>query len=318
MSVNPRQKTEAWITSRKSQEGISPEKTKACVEPKKPNYKLHRLPAADRKVSVVYYLSHNGFLEQPHFIEVSLSSPEGLYLRDVINRMNQLRGSGIANMYAWSSKRTYRSGYVWQDLSENDFIHPSHGKEYILKGTRLLLESFLAFRSPETASSETNSSGVGGDLGHHLQLYDVPRRSKSQYSFTALDDFNPITRTFTYRAMKAGLDASTQTMEEKGRRWARGVRHSNEEAEEIGKEGISPPPCSNSSSRESGMEAKSLAAGVLARGTKAASYGPADIRNLQVEAVGQRTSGRVRASAVLMQMIMCGSKNGDDVVWSHK
>ena len=34
-----------------------------------------------RKVPVVYYLCKNRQLEHPHFIEVPLSSPEGLYLR---------------------------------------------------------------------------------------------------------------------------------------------------------------------------------------------------------------------------------------------
>lgn len=72
--INARHKTEAWI-AKKSQD-MSPEKTKMWIE-LKPNHK-HRI---DRKVSVVYYLSQNGLLEQPHFIEVPLSSPEGLYLR---------------------------------------------------------------------------------------------------------------------------------------------------------------------------------------------------------------------------------------------
>lgn len=80
---------------------------------------------------MVYYLCRNMHLEHPHFIEVP-SSPEGLYLRgqiadgsgasvlqgddgssdfalvpcvDVINRLNALRGKGMAAMYSWSCKR---------------------------------------------------------------------------------------------------------------------------------------------------------------------------------------------------------------------
>lgn len=198
---------------------------------------------------------------------------------------------------------------MWQDLSENDFIYPSHGHEYVLKGTRLL-ESSLSFRSTETACSETNSFG---DLDQ-LRLSDVLRRSKNR-SFTSLDDLNP-TRTITYRAKKivgdlgatnASLDASTQT-EEKGWR-TRLASHPKEEAEELSKEEISPPPCSTSSSRELGMD-KSLEAGDPGGGK--ASDGLADIRNPVDE--GQRSSGRIRASAVLMQLIMCRPKNGDDVV----
>ena len=82
----------------------------------------------------MYYLSRNGHLEHPHFMEVALSSPEGLYLRgtyvyrlrahawcfvlfcteperpvtrvaDVIDRLDALRGKGMARMYSWASKR---------------------------------------------------------------------------------------------------------------------------------------------------------------------------------------------------------------------
>ncbi|KAL7219753.1 hypothetical protein ACSBR2_012755 [Camellia fascicularis] len=38
-------------------------------------------------------------------MEVPCSLPEGFYLRDVINRLNFLRGKGNATMYYWSSKR---------------------------------------------------------------------------------------------------------------------------------------------------------------------------------------------------------------------
>nr|GMD15806.1 protein UPSTREAM OF FLC [Ipomoea batatas] len=78
----------------------SPERTRVWTEP--PNGK----PKSERKVAVVYYLSRNGQLEHPHFMEVPLSSPEGLYLRDVINRLNFLRGIGLASLYSWSAKRS--------------------------------------------------------------------------------------------------------------------------------------------------------------------------------------------------------------------
>uniref|UniRef100_A0A453RSD0 SOSEKI DIX-like domain-containing protein n=1 Tax=Aegilops tauschii subsp. strangulata TaxID=200361 RepID=A0A453RSD0_AEGTS len=77
--------------------------------------------------------------EHPHFIEVPLASPEaGLYLRDVINRLNVLRGKGMAAMYSWSCKRSYKNGFVWHDISEDDLVLPAQGNEYILKGSELL------------------------------------------------------------------------------------------------------------------------------------------------------------------------------------
>lgn len=34
--------------------------------------------------------------------------------------------------------RSYKNGYVWNDLAENDIIHPSDGAEYVLKGSELV------------------------------------------------------------------------------------------------------------------------------------------------------------------------------------
>lgn len=56
----------------------SPERTKVWTEPRA------NKTSEKRSVPVVYYLSRNGQLEHPHFIEVPLSSPEGLYLRGKI------------------------------------------------------------------------------------------------------------------------------------------------------------------------------------------------------------------------------------------
>ena len=53
---------------------VSPERAKVWTE-KSPKY--HQ----NRKVPVIYYLSRNRQLEHPHFMEVPLSSPGGLYLR---------------------------------------------------------------------------------------------------------------------------------------------------------------------------------------------------------------------------------------------
>jgi hypothetical protein len=58
-------------------------------------------------VTVVYYLCRSGrHLEHPHLMEMRLASPnQALYLRDVIRRLDALRGKGMAAMYSWSCKR---------------------------------------------------------------------------------------------------------------------------------------------------------------------------------------------------------------------
>lgn len=70
---------------------LSPDRAKVWKE-RSPRYKQRQLETVSvpeetelgqksRKVPVVYYLCRNRQLEHPHFIEVPLSSSEGLFLR---------------------------------------------------------------------------------------------------------------------------------------------------------------------------------------------------------------------------------------------
>ncbi|PIN17966.1 hypothetical protein CDL12_09371 [Handroanthus impetiginosus] len=109
-----------------------------------------------KKVQVVYYLSRNGHLEHPHYIEVTHLAHQPLRLKDVMERLTVLRGKGMPSLYSWSCKRSYKNGYVWNDLAENDVIFPSEGAEYVLKGSELLL-------------SNCNEPWISDKL-HHLQI----------------------------------------------------------------------------------------------------------------------------------------------------
>lgn len=40
-------------------------------------------------VPVIYYLSHNGHLQHPHFMEVPLSSSRGLFLKGIISNFTK-------------------------------------------------------------------------------------------------------------------------------------------------------------------------------------------------------------------------------------
>lgn len=91
-----------------------------------------------RKVQVVYYLCRNGLLEHPHYMEVAHLAHQPLRLKDVMDRLTVLRGKGMPSLYSWSCKRSYKNGYVWNDLGENDVIYPSDGAEYVLKGSELI------------------------------------------------------------------------------------------------------------------------------------------------------------------------------------
>uniref|UniRef100_A0A2N9HLG3 SOSEKI DIX-like domain-containing protein n=1 Tax=Fagus sylvatica TaxID=28930 RepID=A0A2N9HLG3_FAGSY len=119
------------VRSRRGREReTSPDRVKAYMHP--------RVVKPIKKVQVVYYLSRNGHLEHPHYMEVTHLANQPLRLRDVTERLTVLRGKGMPSLYSWSCKRSYKSGYVWNDLAENDIIYPSEGAEYVLKGSELV------------------------------------------------------------------------------------------------------------------------------------------------------------------------------------
>ncbi|XP_062092726.1 protein SOSEKI 5-like [Humulus lupulus] len=177
----------------------------------------------DKKVPVVYYLSRNNQLDHPHFMVVRLSSPQGLYLKDVISKLSSLRGQGIATMYSWSSKRSYKNGFVWQDLSDNDFIYPCQGHEYVIKGSQLL-ESSLSFRSFESTvssnSSSSSSSLISRETGSPVEEHSnvdpaiiIRRKNQSWSSFDGLGEYQVYKPKITKELASKGTNVSTQTDE---------------------------------------------------------------------------------------------------------
>ncbi|KAF0926021.1 hypothetical protein E2562_020703 [Oryza meyeriana var. granulata] len=238
------------------------------------------------RAAVVYYLSRNGHLEHPHFMEVALASPDGLYLRDVIDRLDALRGKGMARMYSWASKRSYRNGFVWHDLADDDYIYPVAGREYVLKGTERLhpiqlpLLDAAAASSCSSGSQETaTSSPLGWENGG-----GVTRHKKGARNPTEIGEYR------VYKAedpAAAAADAATQT--EDGYRSCRGGHQRQAQRgaaaqEELSREGTSPPTASTSP--------ETLEALIKADGRVMAAV---------------TGGGRTRASSVLMQLISCGS-----------
>ncbi|KAK8502119.1 hypothetical protein V6N13_038626 [Hibiscus sabdariffa] len=287
MATNTRGKSELAMQKRCQEREASPERNIVWVERKSKN---------EQRVPVVYYLSRNGRLEHPHFLEVPLSSPQGLFLKDVINKLNALRGDGMANRFSWSSKRSYKNGYVWQDLSENDFIYPCHGREYILKGS-LLLETSLSFRSYETVSSASSisksSSETYGSSKDSNVVAKTRRKHHSWSEFKELDeDEHRIFMAKTSRELSSkGNSVSTQT-DDNAKQGRFEVQMAEEHEMELN-DLLASQHSSNSNSE-------------ILKGLNIS----ADIRDQSVG--NDRPSGRIKASAVLMQLIACGSKRVKD------
>ncbi|KAL1208537.1 Protein SOSEKI 5 [Cardamine amara subsp. amara] len=285
----------------KDQQETSPDRNRIWSEPR------HK-PVVNRKVPVVYYLCRNGQLDHPHFIEVTLSSHDGLYLKDVINRLNDLRGKAMASLYSWSSKRSYKNGFVWHDLSEDDFIFPVQGQEYVLKGSevldsclisnpRSLLET-TSFRDPRSLKSEKSS---GDDIPAMIN-----RRRNQSWSSIDLSEYKvyKATESSAESTQRLAADASTQTDDRRRRK-----KLAKEEVEEVkstvsyenqstelSRDEISPPP---SDSSPETLENLIKADGRLILRPNESSNEHRTVESL--------SSGRMRASAVLMQLISCGT-----------
>ncbi|XP_047049761.1 protein SOSEKI 3-like [Lolium rigidum] len=153
MSEEPLNRMEGRARRRASPAGIRARP--ARVEPEPPPTKRYEIGTA--RMAVVYYLCRNQHLEHPHFMEVSLASPQGLYLRDVMSRLDALRGKGMAAKYSWSCKRRYKNGFVWHDLSEGDLLLPAQGTEYVLKGSELQLDQSTPVSDHQQDSSANNA-----------------------------------------------------------------------------------------------------------------------------------------------------------------
>ncbi|WVZ68252.1 hypothetical protein U9M48_017212 [Paspalum notatum var. saurae] len=257
--------------------------------------------ARPARAAVVYYLARNGHLEHPHFMEVALSCPDGLYLRDVIDRLDALRGKGMARMYSWASKRlaawllhhrimlclSYRNGFVWHDLADDDYIHPVVGREYVLKGTErlhpvappALLDAAAAASSSSSGSQDTptSSSSARWEAAH---ARPVAQRKKSAGAAAELAEY------VVYKGEERAADAATQTEDGGGlqRRSHQAPGAAQQVQEELSRAETSPPTASTSP--------ETLEALIKGDGRVVAAVSG---------------SGRARASSVLMQLISCGS-----------
>ncbi|KAF8775370.1 hypothetical protein HU200_004788 [Digitaria exilis] len=256
------------------------------------------------RAAVVYYLSRNGHLEHPHFMEIALSCPDGLYLRDVIDRLDALRGKGMARMYSWASKRSYRNGFVWHDLSDDDYIHPVVGREYVLKGTERLhpavptaLLDAAAASSSSSSSQETPTSSSSGRWElPHARPAAAHRKTKS--SSSCGDELGEYV-VFKGDEQRA-TDAATQT-EDSGphpRRVVKAPTSAAAQDELSSRADTASPPRTESTTSPDTLEAL----------IKADHGG----RVVAASAVGGSGRATARASSVLMQLISCGSVSVHD------
>ena len=178
----------------------------------------------------------------------------------------------------WLQCRSYRNGFVWHDLTDDDYVHPVAGREYVLKGTELLLNlkpptmqlplldaaaaaSSCSSGSQETTATSSSSAGWEQHHGH--------RKGAGEY------------RVYK-QAEDRAADAATQTDDYSYR--GRHGRRAQAEELSLSREETSPPTASTSP--------ETLEALIKADGRVVAAVAPTRARG---------------ASSVLMQLISCGS-----------
>lgn len=125
-----------------------------------------------RKIHIIYFLSRKGRVEHPHLIKVHHLSKNGVRLRDIKRWLSELRGKDMPESFAWSYKRRYKTGYLWQDLLDEDLITPISDNEYVLKGSEIPSIN-LYLRSP----SENKASMQKDGIQEHPKSMEAPKNS---------------------------------------------------------------------------------------------------------------------------------------------
>ncbi|RRT38791.1 hypothetical protein B296_00046307 [Ensete ventricosum] len=312
----------------------SPERTRAWTEPPPKHQPQQQQQQQGRRVSVVYYLCRSHRLEHPHFMEVPLSSPAGLYLR----------GFWLTDDTPYW-RRSYKNGFVWHDLSQGDLILPAHGDEYVLKGSELLdrappgtLSVYISLCLVE-AMIGSNDALLDLDRNHHgmsnvkIQNLKHPGQqpphegaeaspSSSTTAVVLKEAKHPlrqpppppppapgfITAPSTetrIRKPDGAQEATTQTDTGEGRR-NRGLMCSKEDPN-IVEVGSSQPPTSSGPSSSSCAKMSTLQSLIRAELSRRNSY-----RNLEAEDVYLPTGPKLKAANMIMHLITCGSTSVKD------
>lgn len=197
--------------------------------------------------------------------------------------------------------RSYKNGFVWHDLSENDFIYPAHGHEYVLKGSELPENAFT-----DALLTSSNSQHPRVLPSPEPQIADRRRRNQSCSSIDYnLQEYSVYKAEPSACSSAAAADASTQTDDSRRRRRRPPPEIVEEKSKEVPYEKephrdeieISPPP---SDSSPETLE-------TLIKADKRLVLRPETINEESAVAPNGHHIVRAGKSSVLMQLISCGS-----------
>ncbi|GMP42053.1 hypothetical protein CsSME_00011921 [Camellia sinensis var. sinensis] len=141
-----------------------------------------------RRIHIIYFLSRRGRIEHPHLIRVRHLSRNGVRLRDVKRWLSELRGKDMPESFAWSYKRRYKTGYLWQDLLDEDLITPISDNEYIFFDhmERRMVPSKKSILQPTKPMQETpnphpnNKMNINNNTHNKQQQLMCPQKQHRQ------------------------------------------------------------------------------------------------------------------------------------------
>ncbi|XP_073147862.1 protein SOSEKI 1 isoform X2 [Henckelia pumila] len=162
-----------------------------------------------RRLNVVYFLSRKGRIEHPHLIRIHHLSRNGVRLRDVKRWLGDLRGKDMPESFSWSYKRRYKTGYVWQDLFDDDLITPISDNEYVVKGSEI--SSSIINRATQKDKQPAKDRKTEENQSHSSETsFNVPRKSSSEIEEESLV-FGSETSTLTDDSTKLEMEKNSDT-----------------------------------------------------------------------------------------------------------
>ncbi|XP_020594778.1 uncharacterized protein LOC110034880 [Phalaenopsis equestris] len=79
---------------------------------------------------------------------------------DFKRRLSELRGREIPESFAWSYKRKYKTGYIWQDVTDEDDLIPTTNHEYVLKGSIKITQKIKEEKEAKPVTEMNKESSI--------------------------------------------------------------------------------------------------------------------------------------------------------------
>lgn len=212
-------------------------------------------------------------------------------------------------MTAFGLIRRYKNGFVWHDLGEDDLVYPSHGNEYILKGTELLDPSPRSSLSSYPALSNSRSI-MASPSPEHPNLKETARRRNQSLSSIDFHRYRFYRSEWMGESIPTGTaaDAWTQTGDWRRLRSSASDPVPEEDTEMMQQQQQAQAEQPETSHlRSSGELSKEDTSPPLSDSSRETLESPAKSHRKLILCPSGDSGGRPRASSVLMQLLSCGS-----------